>query len=376
MQIAFCLFRYYPFGGLERDFLRIAKECLRRGFAVDVLTMKWEGAVPSGMKVTTIAVDGLSNHARCRSFARQLPTYLMQKKYDCVIGFNRLPGLDLYFAADVCYVASAKQKHGPWYRLTPRYHTYAALEKAVFSPQASTKILLLCQAEKKYFMQHYGTQIERFIDVPAGIDKAKFAIIPTAEVRQTVKTALGLNDEQFFLLMVGSDFKRKGVDRALQALAALPAPLREKTYLKVVGKGKVQPMQRLAKALKIDKQVEFLGPRDDVPSLMFAADLLLHPAYQETAGMVLLEALVARLPAIVTANCGYAYHIAQAEAGYLVPVPYRQAQLNECLIAALTQHERLIWQQNAKKYSETVDLYSLPSCAVNAIEACAREKKR
>ena len=36
MQLAFILYKYFPFGGLQRDFMRIALECQRRGHAIRV----------------------------------------------------------------------------------------------------------------------------------------------------------------------------------------------------------------------------------------------------------------------------------------------------------------------------------------------------
>ena len=48
MQLAFILYKYFPFGGLQRDFMRIALECQRRGHAIRVYAMIWEGDVPEG----------------------------------------------------------------------------------------------------------------------------------------------------------------------------------------------------------------------------------------------------------------------------------------------------------------------------------------
>ncbi|MGB0776294.1 MAG: glycosyltransferase, partial [Akkermansiaceae bacterium] len=56
----------------------------------------------------------------------------------------------------------------------------------------------------------------------------------------------------------------------------------------------------------------FAGARDDVDEWMLAADMLIHPARMEAAGMVLTEALVQGLPVLCTENCGYAKHIADA----------------------------------------------------------------
>ena len=39
MQLAFVLYKYFPFGGLQRDFMRIALECQKRGHQIRVYTM-------------------------------------------------------------------------------------------------------------------------------------------------------------------------------------------------------------------------------------------------------------------------------------------------------------------------------------------------
>lgn len=94
---------------------------------------------------------------------------------------------------------------------------------------------------------------------------------------------------------------------------------------------------------------------------MAAADLLLHPAYQEAAGIVLLEAITAGLPVLTTAVCGYAHYIVDANCGEAIAEPFRQETLNEILRKALTQSSlRQAWAENARHYADTQDLYSLP----------------
>ena len=52
-----------------------------------------------------------------------------------VIGFNRIMGLDIYYAADPCYVAKIEERHSPLYRLTGRYRHFAAVEASLFRPE-------------------------------------------------------------------------------------------------------------------------------------------------------------------------------------------------------------------------------------------------
>ena len=72
LNLAFCLFKYFPFGGLQGDFMQISKICLDRGHKVDVYTLSWEGKKPEGLDVTIVPVSGLSNHGQYKSFGKSL----------------------------------------------------------------------------------------------------------------------------------------------------------------------------------------------------------------------------------------------------------------------------------------------------------------
>lgn len=368
MKLAFCLFKYHPFGGLGRDFLRIAQLCQKQGHTIDVYLIKSYGEMPAGFNVYEIPVFGISNHRRCKSFAKRVQKYLKNIKYDLVIGFNRMPGLDLYYAADICYQTSAKAEHGWLYRLTNRYRSYVALEKTVFSPEVKTKILAISPQEKDNYKKCYQTTDDRFYDIPPGITPDRYRPENAEAIRTKLRRELNIADDQFLLLMVGSNFKLKGVDRSLLALAALPTSLREKTHLFVLGEGKQAPYLRMAKRLKISSQFKFLGTRNDVLNFMIAADLLLHPSYKENTGNVLTEALAAGLPILVTQNCGYAFHIKQAQAGLVVDLPYRQDDMNRKLQQMLDSNELKNWGQHALAYVKKMNLQGLHETVVSIVE--------
>ena len=42
MRFAFCVFSYYPFGGMERNLLRIALHCVAHGHQVAIFTQRWD----------------------------------------------------------------------------------------------------------------------------------------------------------------------------------------------------------------------------------------------------------------------------------------------------------------------------------------------
>jgi len=359
VKLAFCLFNYYPFGGLERDFLRIASACAERGDESHVYTLSWEGDKPQSLHIHLIPKKGLSNHRRAMAFVRQVLPRLADENFDAVIGFNRMPGLDLYFGADLCFTKTAMAKHGVWFRLTSRYRHYRTLESALFSPNSKTKILTLSDAVKSDYQSYYKTSDDRFIHVPPGIKKMDLDFIAYNKLRKEYRDALSIDDDEMLLLQVASNFKLKGLDRSLQAIANLPQEILSKIKFYVIGKGRCARFMKLAKKLGINDKVNFLGGRENIQNTMLAADLLLHPAHFETAGMVIIEALTCGLPVIVTENCGYAFHVERARAGKLLSAPFQQKQLNDTVIKCLTSNNRATLQQNALNYAMNTDLYSL-----------------
>lgn len=371
MKFAFCLFKYFPYGGLERDFLRIARACQQRGHIIDVYTMKWEGDRPLGFNITLIPFSGWTNHGRAASFVRHLTRLLKNQSYDAVIGFNRMPNLDVYYAADVCYEQDIRQRKNFLYRLRRRYKVFSRFEHAVFDKDSITKILLISAVEKPYFVRYYHTPADRFHLLSPGIARNEKTLGEREEIRKAVRLAFHLNDQHFLILAVGTDYKRKGLGRSLRAIAALPKAYREKVILFVVGRGKPLRYKCLAMLLGITKNIRFLGTRDDVPALFFAADLLLHPAHQESAGNVLLESLISGVPVITTDVCGFAFHIKQADAGLVVPSPFKQGELNAALKEVFVSGRYDQWKENGLHYGKTQDLYSRMDQAVKIIEQVA-----
>jgi UDP-glucose:(heptosyl)LPS alpha-1,3-glucosyltransferase len=253
-------------------------------------------------------------------------------------------------------------------RISPRCRTYRKLEEAVFGPDAKAHILCLTEEARQQYMRQYGTPAERFHLLPPGISRTAVDWPAREEIRRRIRAELGLEAAEIFLLMVGSGYRTKGVDRSIEALAGLPAALRGRCRLYVIGQGKAAPLQRLAARLGVADRVRFLGARNDVPRYLLGADLLLHPSVTEAAGMVLLEAMLAGLPILASEVCGYGFHIVRAGAGLLAPEPFAVAEFGRRLEAMLTSPELSVWSQNGRRYAESADLFSLAERAADIIE--------
>jgi len=373
-KLAFCLFEYITFGGMQRDLLRISRTCMSRGHKVDLFCSAWKGEIPEDLNVSIMPGKGPANHIRCESFIRRISKHLETYKYDAVVGFNKMPGLDLYFAADSCFAAKASDR-GFLYGLTGRCRTYSGFEREVFAKDSKTEILLISEKEKESFIEFYGTDEKRFHLLPPGIDRNRVASEDAPDIRKTLRSELSIREIDNIILFIGSGFKTKGLDRAISALSSLPASLLDETVLLVLGQDKAKPFIKLSKKLGVKDKVRFLGGRPDIPRFLMSADLLLHPAYRENTGTVLIEAMAAGLPVLASDTCGYSFHVKKAGAGEIVPSPFDQIKLNQTITRMLTSEEKSRWRENGKKYIAETDVFSLPEKAADIIETVVKRKK-
>jgi len=373
LLIGFCIFKYFPHGGIQRDLLKIANECLRRGHQVRVYTLEWRGEMPADLDVRVIAVRGLSNHRRYARFHQQVTRALAADPVDLLVGMNKMPGLDVYYAGDSCFEEKVSAQRSSWYRLLPRYRLLSRFEKAVFARTSTTKIMTISDVERPHFEKHYGTPPTRFFPLPPGIEKDRLAPADTSAIRRAFRDEFELSPADLLLLFVGSGFRKKGLDRVLNALAMLPVALKDRVVMFVLGSDNAQPFARRARQLGLAAQVRFFPGRDDVPRFLFSADALVLPAYDEAAGMIILEAMFAGLPALVSANCGYAHYLEAADAGLISPLPFVPRQFEQQLVELLTSERREQWSSNGRAAAANREFFRLAEVAVDYLQQFAAE---
>lgn len=372
MQLAFILYKYFPFGGLQRDFMRIAQECQRRGHSIRVYTMIWQGDIPEGFEVLIAPVKAFFNHNRNEKFRAWVQADLAKRPVDKVIGFNKMPDLDVYYAADPCFEDKAQNLRHGFYKKTGRYRHFYEYEKAVFDVESKTHILMISALQQPLFVKHYQTPSERFHLLPPGIATDRKAPANAADIRAQFRQEFNIKDDELLIVQIGSGFKTKGLDRSLKALASLPTELRKRTKFIVIGQDEPRNFLLMIKKLGLSEQVTILKGRSDIPRFLLGADVLIHPAYNENTGTILLEAMVAGLPVLVTDVCGYAYYIKEADCGIVIESPFEQGNLNQALQTMLdNKSARAKWQQNGLAYAKDADIYSMPERAADIIlEAC------
>lgn len=150
-----------------------------------------------------------------------------------------------------------------------------------------------------------------------GVDIARYGV---SAQRATIRDRLGIASDAPIVICVAKLYAQKG---HADLLAAMPTLLRwhPDAVLLLAGEGPLRAkLAATAEQLGIDAQVRLLGPRDDVPDLLSAANLFVLPSLWEGLPMALLEAMASGLPVVATEVSGSRQVVAPGETGIIVPI--------------------------------------------------------
>lgn len=159
-----------------------------------------------------------------------------------------------------------------------------------------------------------------------------------------VRNEFGIDPETVLLVMVGHLRSWKGQDRVLKALRRLPDHQRRTLALLLVGEataseqGYADDLRALAGKPPLKGRIIFAGARNDVPSLMNAADIVVHASTEpEPFGLVILEGMACG-KAVIASRLGGPAEIVSKGAGMLFD-PQEDGSLATCLGKLIEQPE-------------------------------------
>jgi UDP-glucose:(heptosyl)LPS alpha-1,3-glucosyltransferase len=349
LQVAFGIVRLFPEGGLQRDCVRLARLLLDRGHQVTIFAAENRCELPPGLQLTLLPVRAATNHGRDWAFARKFAA-AAAGRFDRVVGFNKLVGLDILYCADPPVEDRMRRF---WRRALPRYRMRLKLERECFGQRSSTHIIALTQASVQSYRRHWGLGAERFTVIPPGIDfDRRHSELREPGRRAALRAALALPADRPVWLWVGAQTRIKGLDRAIAALAAKPDAVLLVAGVTATGRNGSRAATQ-ARRLGAADRVRFLGYREDIPNLFAAADVLIHPARLDVTGQVILEAMVNGLPVVVSGCCGFAELVRAANAGIVLAEPFVQGELEAALARAAEPQLAAAFSRNGIDYGRS-----------------------
>jgi glycosyltransferase involved in cell wall biosynthesis len=162
------------------------------------------------------------------------------------------------------------------------------------------------------------------------LDHQVFNTTARATLREPARKALGIPEDQFTLILVGNDWRNKGVPALLGALAELhELPI----GLLIVTREDSSAPRRMASEQGLENRVTFLPPRQDVEFYYAAADAYAGPSLQDSYGIPPAEAMACGLPVIVSAAAGVSEIVTNGVDGLILEDP-----TDRSMLAAMIRH--------------------------------------
>lgn len=202
------------------------------------------------------------------------------------------------------------------------YRLIASLERRVYRrPNVSLAAVSRKLAGE---LDRYFGRRDAVVVIYSGIDLDQFSPQKRASLRQAARAKLGLEAGDFALLLIGNDWKGKGLPCLLDAVRQAADP---RLRVLVVGSDKPERFAPLVEESGLASRILFLPIRPDVEFYYAAADAYAGPSLEDTFAMPVAEAMACGLPVIASRGAGVSELIAAGRDGFVLEDPNDSASL-------------------------------------------------
>jgi UDP-glucose:(heptosyl)LPS alpha-1,3-glucosyltransferase len=205
------------------------------------------------------------------------------------------------------------------------------------------------------------------IVIPNTVDISRFNPETRRARRPALRNSFRFSENDFVVLLIGNDWKKKGLDSLLRAAARLrDFPLR----LMVVGKDDLEFYRSIVRKLGLQDRISFENPASDVVQFYALADLYVGPSLEDGFNLPILEAMACGLPVIASIHTGASENISDGQNGLILNDPQDDALLAQLInrlyaddalrqriaeAAAAFVQEKCCWDQNAAKTRDLLE---------------------
>ncbi len=351
-------------GGAQENTFHTIRLANRERFECDLLsgpTAGREGSIETAITEARIPIIRVPALIRTPSplhdalALRQLTRLLKKGRYDIVHTHTSKAGFLGRLAAEragiphVVHTPHGNVFHGYYNRPLTRLFVWMERHAA----RRTGRIIELTQGGVSEHLAEGIGQREQYRVIFSGIDTSPYD--DALRDREQTRHALGIAPGDIVVGGVGRLEPVKGFTYFVAMAQALKAVAHPLQFI-LIGEGTLRPdLERQAAAAGIS--IQFLGLREDVPTLMAALDVLVVPSINEGMGRVILEAGAAALPVVASRVGGIPDVVDDGETGLLVP-PRAPGELAEAvtLLAQSPERRRLM---GATARAKIVPHYSL-----------------
>jgi UDP-glucose:(heptosyl)LPS alpha-1,3-glucosyltransferase len=358
MNIAFCYESVLPRrGGCETYIAALARRLAADGHDVHLYARRWDAsALPETLCIHPVRVPRVPRFLRPWFFGAACRRQLAAAAHEVTVGFDKLAGLDVLYPQGGLYAATAEHNllkyRSPLVRrlvrtlklIDPAHHSFLALDRLQYR-RRPLLVVAISDMVRRHFEHYYRLDPDTLRMVRIAIDLDRFDECDRPRRRVECRQRWGLAPEDTVGLFAAMNYRLKGLEPLLRAVARLPSPFR----LLVLGSPQTAPFERLARRLKIADRVRFGGYCADMRNGYFAADFFIHPTFYDPCSLVVLEALACGLPVITTRYNGAREVLHPPREGFVLEDPHDEGALAGAIQQLLEPARRAACAQAARR---------------------------
>lgn len=248
------------------------------------------------LKVKYYQIDFERNILKIRNNLKaykQVKNILLENKYKFLHCHSPIGGAIGRLAGHKTQIKVIYTAHGfHFYKGAPliNWLLYYPIEK--YLSKYTDVLITINKEDYKRAKTFHAKKVEYIPGVGIDVEKIRSLKVDKEEKRKE----LGLANKNIVLLSVGELNKNKNHSIVIKALAKINNP---NIYYLICGQGKLkEELIKLAKDLKIEKNIKLLGFRKDIYEIYKISDIFIFPSKREGLSVALMEAICCDLPVI------------------------------------------------------------------------------
>lgn len=318
-------------GGAETSGMEIASLLAERGHDVHIFTTTNAQNLP-GISIHSVTPSKVLRTRRMVSFLRRADEAIKREGCDVTHAISPMPTADIYqprggllpeiVARNVATRPTASRRlfKRAMLAMNVKQRSQVALERRIFRDGGP---IIACVSEyvARQCREHYAAPDERVRVIFNGVNPPLLSEAERSSQRAEMRSELGVADDELLLLFLAHNYRLKGINPLIEAVARLVGGGFKSFRLLVAGRDNVVPYKRRIDAMGLGQYVTFTGPTKRAARFFAGADVCVHPTFYDPCSRVVLEALYYGVPSITTRYNGASEMMKDGSNGFVIDRP-------------------------------------------------------
>jgi UDP-glucose:(heptosyl)LPS alpha-1,3-glucosyltransferase len=320
-KIAIVIPKYGLVGGAEQFASELTKKLSRESQdAFHVFANRWQSNSPAA-QFHKIPIISFPKFLTTISFAWFVQRKLQRNGFSLVHSHERIFAADLYTLHGVphrYWIHEVRRK-----KMMSLYDLATAwVESKLVYEGGCRKFIAVSDLTRDIFLREYPIDPDRVDVIHPGVNLTDYQRKNKDDVRHSVRSSLGAGPDDPVIVFASMNFEIKGLDDILLSLAQFKKQ-NSKFKLVVAGKGNNKKYEKIIREAGLAGNVVFTGTlaKDKLIDLYLAGDLYIMLSKFDTFGMVVLEAMAAGIPVMISSHVGAKDLVQEGKNGFVIDNP-------------------------------------------------------